>query len=234
MAGPERLIASPMITKMPVPMMAPRPIAVRLSAPTARRRPPPSPVSATSCSVGLRAKGPPPPRSWYPAPPVLPAATAMAALSPPPEARKQLRGGRYPGEDPALPPRRRLRPDRGPAQGDRRDLPGAQRRRADDRAARSHRHGQDDDDGRGHRDRPAPHAGHGPQQDAGRPAVQRVPQLLPRQRGRVLRLLLRLLPARGLRPLQGPVHREGLGDQRGDRSAAPRGHGGALRPARRG
>ena len=55
----------------------------------------------------------------------------------------------------------------------------------------------------------------------------------PQQRGRVLRLLLRLLPARGLRPVEGPLHREGLGDQPGDRPAAPRRHGGAVRPARR-
>src|SRR3712207_7328209 len=41
------------------------------------------------------------------------------------------------------------------------------------------------------------------------------------QRGRVLRLLLRLLPARGLRPADGHLHREGLLDQRGGR-AAPR------------
>src|SRR3954447_7547850 len=125
MAGPERLIASPMITKMPVPMMAPRPIAVRLSAPTARRRPPPSPVSATSCSVGLRAKGPPPPRSWYPAPPVLPAATAMAALSPPPEARKPLRGGRDPGEDSAPPTPQRVSPRRDAAYAPTADQPKA-------------------------------------------------------------------------------------------------------------
>ena len=39
-----------------------------------------------------------------------------------------------------------------------------------------------------------------PQQDARRPALQRVPRVLPRQRRRVLRLLLRLLPARGVRP----------------------------------
>ena len=38
------------------------------------------------------------------------------------------------------------------------------------------------------------------QQDAGGAALPGVPQLLPAQRGRVLRLLLRLLPARGLRP----------------------------------
>ena len=51
-----------------------------------------------------------------------------------------------------------------------------------------------------HRARPAPDARHRAQQDAGRAAVQRVPHVLPGQRGRVLRLLLRLLPARGVRP----------------------------------
>ena len=39
-----------------------------------------------------------------------------------------------------------------------------------------------------------------PQQDAGRPALRRVQGVLPRQRRRVLRQLLRLLPAGGLRP----------------------------------
>ena len=76
-------------------------------------------------------------------------------------------------------------------------------------------------------------ARHGPQQDARRAALQRVPDVLPRQRGRVLRLLLRLLPARGLRPVAGPLHREGLGDQPGDRPAAPRRDGRAVRAARR-
>src|SRR3954462_11742106 len=56
-AGPESVIASPMITKMPVPMTAPMPSAVRSSAPTARRRRVPSAVSIRS-SVGLVASGP--------------------------------------------------------------------------------------------------------------------------------------------------------------------------------
>ena len=45
-----------------------------------------------------------------------------------------------------------------------------------------------------------PDARHRPQQDAGGAALRRVPRVLPGQRGRVLRLLLRLLPARGLHP----------------------------------
>ena len=87
-----------------------------------------------------------------------------------------------------------------------------------------HRLGQDGHDGVHDREAPAPGAGDRPQQDAGRPAVQRVPRVLPGELGRVLRLLLRLLPARGLRPGAGPLHREGLLDQRGDRAPAPRGH----------
>ena len=72
-----------------------------------------------------------------------------------------------------------------------------------------------------------------PQQDAGRPAVQRVPRVLPAQRGRVLRLLLRLLPARGLPAGVGHLHREGLLDQRRHRPPAARRHRGAVRPPRR-
>ena len=80
---------------------------------------------------------------------------------------------------------------------------------------------------------PATGARHRPQQDARGAALQRVPRVLPRERGRVLRLLLRLLPARGVRPGAGPLHREGLVDQRRDRPPSPRGDGGAPRPARR-
>ena len=46
--------------------------------------------------------------------------------------------------------------------------------------------------------------------------------------------LLRLLPARGVRPVDGHLHREGLLDQRGGREAAPRGdRGAALAQGRR-
>ena len=61
-----------------------------------------------------------------------------------------------------------------------------------------------------------------PQQDARRAALRRVPRLLPGQRGRVLRQLLRLLPARGIPAPQRHVHREGLAPERRDRPAAPR------------
>src|SRR4051812_12128613 len=59
-AGPESPIASPRITKMPVPMTAPMPSAVRSSRPTARfRELLASSVSATSLSTGLVSKRPP-------------------------------------------------------------------------------------------------------------------------------------------------------------------------------
>ena len=48
----------------------------------------------------------------------------------------------------------------------------------------------------------------------GPPALRRVPQSVPGQRRRVLRFLLRLLPARGLRPAHRHVHREGGVHQR--------------------
>src|SRR3954470_3835954 len=56
--GPESPIASPMITKIPVPMIAPMPSAVRSSTPTARLSPSSPLVSRARCSVGLRANGP--------------------------------------------------------------------------------------------------------------------------------------------------------------------------------
>jgi excinuclease ABC subunit B len=57
--------------------------------------------------------------------------------------------------------------------------------------------------------------------------------VLPRQRGRVLRLLLRLLPARGLRAAHRHLHREGKLDQRADRPDAPLGHPRAAGARRR-
>ena len=73
----------------------------------------------------------------------------------------------------------------------------------------------------GCRGRQPPDPGHGAQQDAGRTALQRVQGVLSAQRGRILRQLLRLLPARGLPPAHRHLHREGFADQRGDRPAAP-------------
>src|SRR3954463_5123797 len=58
-AGPESPIASPMTTKMPVPMIAPSPSAVRSSRPTTRLSDAPfSSVSRTSAAVSLVAKRP--------------------------------------------------------------------------------------------------------------------------------------------------------------------------------
>jgi excinuclease ABC subunit B len=54
-----------------------------------------------------------------------------------------------------------------------------------------------------------------------------------RQRGRVFRLLLRLLPARGLRAAHRHLYREGLLDQRADRADAPVGDQGAAGARRR-
>ena len=70
---------------------------------------------------------------------------------------------------------------------------------------------------------PAPDADHRAQQDAGAAALRRVQGAVPRQRRPLLRQLLRLLPARGVRPVDRHVHREGLDDQRRDRPHAPRG-----------
>ena len=76
-------------------------------------------------------------------------------------------------------------------------------------------------------------AGDGAQQDAGRAAVPGVPAVLPGQRRRVLRQLLRLLPARSVRAGQRHLHREGIDDQRRDRSHAAVGDAVALRAPRR-
>ena len=100
-------------------------------------------------------------------------------------------------------------------------------------AARRDRHRQDvhdrpDDRGPRQAD-PRPR----PQQDAGGPALRRVPRVLPGQRGRVLRQLLRLLPARGVPAPERHLHREGLVPERRDRPAPPRGDPRPLRAPRR-
>ena len=76
-----------------------------------------------------------------------------------------------------------------------------------------------------------PDAGDRAQQDAGGAALPRVQDALPRQRRPLLRQLLRLLPARGVRPEHRHVHREGRVDQRRDRQDAPLGDEGAARAA---
>ena len=85
----------------------------------------------------------------------------------------------------------------------------------------------------GHRGDAAPGADPRAQQDARRPALRRDEELLPRQRGRVFRLLLRLLPARSLRPAHRHLYREGILDQRADRPHAPLGDARAPRARRR-
>ena len=77
-------------------------------------------------------------------------------------------------------------------------------------APRRHRLGQDLHHGQGDRGDAAAGADPRAEQDARRPALWRVQELLPRQRGRVFRLLLRLLPARGLRPAHRHLYREGI------------------------
>ena len=96
-----------------------------------------------------------------------------------------------------------------PAARHRRADRGAHARRQAPDAARRHRLGQDLHDGQRDREGAAADAGHRAQQDARGPALRRVQGALPRERGRVLRQLLRLLPARGVRPLARHVHREG-------------------------
>ena len=76
-------------------------------------------------------------------------------------------------------------------------------------------------------------AGPGPQQDARRPALRRVPRVLPRERRRVLRQLLRLLPARGVPAPERHLHREGLVAQRRDRPAPARRDARPVRASRR-
>ena len=116
----------------------------------------------------------------------------------------------------------RLPPDGRPAEGDRTARRVAAQREPRPDAPRGDRHRQDGDDGLGDGRAPAPGARDRAQQDARRAALQRVPGVLPRERGRVLRLLLRLLPARGVRPAGRPLHREGLLAERRHRAATAR------------
>ncbi len=126
-----------------------------------------------------------------------------------------------------------LQADRRPAAGGRRDRRVGRRREPVPDDPRRDRHRQDRHDGLDDREAPAAGARDRAQQDARRPALQRVPRVLPRQRRRVLRLLLRLLPARGVRPAGRPLHREGLVAERRHRPAAARRHLVAAHAARR-
>ncbi len=96
-----------------------------------------------------------------------------------------------------------------------------------------HRVGQVRHDRLDDRAGPATHTGHRAEQEPCGAAGQRVPRVLPRQPRRVLRLVLRLLPARGLHAVLGHLHREGRDGQRRDRPAPPLGQLGAADPARR-
>ena len=100
-------------------------------------------------------------------------------------------------------------------------------------AARRHRLRQDLHHGEGDRGDAAAGDHPGAEQDAGGAALRRVQELLPRQRGRVFRLVLRLLPAGSLHPAHRHLHREGFLDQRADRPHAPLGDARAARTRRR-
>ena len=116
-------------------------------------------------------------------------------------------------------------PARGrPARRDRRAGAAHPRGRAGCRAARRHRHRQVGHHGVADRAGPAAHARDGAEQDTGRAAGQRAARDAAAQRRRVLRLVLRLLPARGVHRADRHLHREGLLDQRGRRAAAALGH----------
>ena len=118
--------------------------------------------------------------------------------------------------------------DRDPGTGRRRQPP-----RAHPGAARRHRLRQDLHDGEGDRGDAAARAGAGAEQDAGRAALWRVQEFLPRQRGGIFRLVLRLLPAGSLCPAHRHLYREGFLDQRADRPHAPLGDARAAGARRR-
>jgi len=71
---------------------------------------------------------------------------------------------------------------------------------------------------------PAPGADPRAKQDPGRPALRGVQAVLPGQCGGIFRLLLRLLPARGLCAALGHLYRKGVQRKRADRPHAPRRH----------
>ncbi len=98
-------------------------------------------------------------------------------------------------------------------------------------AARCHRIGQDVHDGQRHRAHRPPGDRDRAEQDARRAALLRIPRVLPAQRGRVLRLVLRLLPAGSVRPVARSLHREGFVDQRAHRADAAVGDQGDPRAA---
>ncbi len=131
--------------------------------------------------------------------------------------------------------RLRLRAEGRPAGRDRRTRARhLRRRRAHPGSARRYRQRKDLHHGQGDRGDAAPGAGPRAEQDARRAAIRRVQIVLSGERGRILRLLLRLLSTRSLRPAHRHLHREGKLHQRADRPHAPLGDAHAARARRRG
>ena len=142
-------------------------------------------------------------------------------------------GGGDPAHRRALRGRQRAPAGRRPAGRDRGAGAPAADRRGGRRAARRHGHGQVGHHGLADRAAPAAHARDGAEQDPRRSAGQRAARDAAEQRRRVLRLVLRLLPARGVHRADRHLHREGLVDQPGRRAAAARGHAEPPLAARR-
>src|SRR5690606_19742698 len=132
-----------------------------------------------------------------------------------------------------LPTRLPLQARRRPAPGHRAAGRGLRERPRPPDAAGRHGVGQDLHDRQRDRAGAEAHAGHGAQQDAGGAAVRGVQVVLPAQRGRVLRQLLRLLPAGSLRRGVGHLHREGQFGERAHRADAAVGDQGAAGAAGR-
>ena len=128
----------------------------------------------------------------------------------PPSGRRTGRRGRRNPKAAAARHQVRLRAQGRPAAGDRGAGRGREAPRPHAGAARRHRLRQDLHHGEGDRGDAAPGADPRAQQDAGGAALRRVQELLPRQRGRVFRHLLRLLPAGSLRPAHRHLYREGI------------------------
>ncbi len=112
-------------------------------------------------------------------------------------------------------------------------IEGVRERRQGPGPARGHRLRQDLHDGARHRSGPEADADPRAQQDPGGAALWRDEVVLPQQRRRVFRLLLRLLSARSVCAAQRSVHRKNLGDQRADRPDAAFGDARAARARRR-
>ena len=150
-----------------------------------------------------------------------------------PATYRVLHGARHPTTRRPLRGHQRLPTGRRPAHSHRRSgAPGAPRRPQHGAAGRD-RHRQERHDRLAHREAAAAGPRDRSQQDPVRSARQGVPRADAQQRGRILRQLLRLLPARGLYRADRHLHREGLVGQRGGRAAAALGHDVAAHPPRR-